>query len=139
MSRSPTRRSSLSRWRCRGSGRDQSLVFRTNVDDIVTAGPEHPIRFAVEPGSQGLKPYLLVRGRLEALVTRALYYDLVEMAVDRGPERRRFACSQRRYCRAVERRRQFFADAGRSPTHTARGNKLARSALRGGCSRTRRF
>ena len=46
------------------------------------AGPEHPIRFAVEPGSEGLKPYLLVRGRLEALVTRALYYDLVELAVE---------------------------------------------------------
>jgi uncharacterized protein len=66
----------------RGSGRAQSLIFRTNVDDIVTAGPEHPLRFAVEAGSQGLKPYLLVRGQLEALVTRALYYDLVELAVD---------------------------------------------------------
>ena len=66
----------------RGSGREQSLIFRTNVDDVVTAGPEHPLRFAVEPGSQGLKPYLLVRGRLEALVTRALYYDLVELAVE---------------------------------------------------------
>jgi uncharacterized protein len=70
----------------RGSGREQSLIFRTNVDDIVTAGPEHPIRFAVEPGSQGLKPYLHVRGRLEALVTRALYYDLVEMAVEETRE-----------------------------------------------------
>jgi hypothetical protein len=66
----------------RGTGRSQSLVFRTNVDDIVTAGPEHPIRFAVEEGSRGLKPYLLVRGRLEALVTRALYYDLVELSVE---------------------------------------------------------
>jgi uncharacterized protein len=65
----------------RRSGREQSLAFRTNVDDIVEAGPEHPIRFVVEPGSEGLKPYLLVRGRLEALVTRALYYDLVELAV----------------------------------------------------------
>jgi hypothetical protein len=65
----------------RGSGREQTLVFRTNVDDIVTVGPEHPLRFAVEAASQGLKPYILVRGRLEALVTRALYYDLVEMAV----------------------------------------------------------
>ena len=65
-----------------GSGRDQRLTFRTNVDDIVAAGPEHPIRFAEEPGSGGLKPYLLVRGRLEALVTRALYYDLVELALD---------------------------------------------------------
>jgi hypothetical protein len=36
----------------------------------------------VEEGSGGLKPYLLVRGRLEALVTRALYYDLVELAVE---------------------------------------------------------
>ena len=66
----------------RGSGRTQSLVFRTNVDDIVTAGPDHPLRFAIEDKSQGLKPYLLVRGRLEALVTRALYYDLVELAVE---------------------------------------------------------
>jgi uncharacterized protein len=67
-----------------GSGRAQNLIFRTNVDDIVTAGPEHPLRFVIEPVSQGLKPYLLVRGRLEALVTRALYYDLVELAADDG-------------------------------------------------------
>jgi uncharacterized protein len=65
----------------RGGGPAQSLVFRTNVDDIVEAGPRHPLRFAVEAGSGGLKPYLLVRGRLEALLTRALYYDLVELAV----------------------------------------------------------
>jgi hypothetical protein len=64
-----------------GTGTAQSLIFRTNVDDIVTAGPEHPLRFAVEPESGGLKPYLLVRGRLEALLTRALAYDLVEIAV----------------------------------------------------------
>jgi hypothetical protein len=65
----------------RGAGWAQTLMFRTNVDDIVEAGPQHPLRFAGEPGSGGLKPYLLVRGRLEALVTRALYYDLVELAV----------------------------------------------------------
>jgi len=65
----------------RGTGPAQTFVFRTNVDDIVEAGPQHPLRFAAEPGSGGLKPYLLVRGRLEALVTRALYYDLVELAV----------------------------------------------------------
>jgi hypothetical protein len=72
-----------------GRGREQSLTFRTNVDDIVAAGREHPLRFAVEPGSLGLKPYLLVRGRLEALVTRALYYDLVELAVEEEREGRR--------------------------------------------------
>ena len=66
----------------KGSGREQHLTFRTNVDDIVEAGPAHPIRFAIEPRSEGLKPYLHVRGRLEALVTRALYYDLIELAVE---------------------------------------------------------
>jgi uncharacterized protein len=66
----------------RGGGADQTLIFRTNVDDIVEAGPEHSIRFAVEPGSGGLKAYLLVRGSLEALVTRALIYDLVDLATE---------------------------------------------------------
>ena len=66
----------------RGEGTEQALVFRTNVDDIVTCDASHPLRFAVEPGSGGLKPYLIVRGRLEALVTRALYQDLVALAVE---------------------------------------------------------
>jgi hypothetical protein len=65
-----------------GSGEGQDLIFRTNVDDVVRCGANHPLRFSVETGSGGLKPYLLVRGRLEALVTRALYYDLVELAVE---------------------------------------------------------
>lgn len=69
----------------RDPGPSQQLVMRTNVDDIVTIGPDHPLRFALEPGSGGLKPYVHVRGRLEALVTRALYYDLVELAED-GPD-----------------------------------------------------
>ncbi len=67
-----------------GAGPEQNLTFRTNVDDIVVCGPDHPLRFVEEAGSGGLKPYLLVRGRLEALVTRALYYDLVELAVGDG-------------------------------------------------------
>ena len=69
-----------------GSGSDQVLTFRTNVDDVVRCDAAHTIRFAVEAVSDGLKPYLLVRGRLEALLTRALYYDLVERAVTEGAE-----------------------------------------------------
>lgn len=65
-----------------GEGRGQTLVLRTNVDDVVKAGPAHPIRFVREAVAGGLKPYVLVRGRLEALLTRALYYDLVELAVE---------------------------------------------------------
>lgn len=58
-------------------GPDQVLTFRTNVGDVVAAGPDHPLRFETEEGSDGLKPYLHVRGRLEALVSRAVMYDLV--------------------------------------------------------------
>ncbi len=68
----------------KGERAAQELIFRTNVDDIVRCGADHPLRFVEEAGSGGLKPYLLVRGRLEALVTRALYYDLVELAVEAG-------------------------------------------------------
>ena len=65
-----------------GSGTGQELIFRTNVDDIVRCGPEHPLRFSVQERGGGLKPYLHVRGRLEALVTRALCYDLVALTVE---------------------------------------------------------
>lgn len=64
-----------------GSGKKQKLLFRTNVDDVVACGEQHKLRFASEPGSGGLKPYVLVRGRLEALVARSIYYDLVELAM----------------------------------------------------------
>lgn len=67
-----------------GIGCDQELVFRTNVDDVVRCGPAHPLRFVAEASSGGLKPYILVRGRLEALISRAVYYDLVELAVPRN-------------------------------------------------------
>jgi len=56
----------------------QVLTFRTNVGDVVEAGPGHPLRFAEEEGSGGLKPYLHVRGRLESLVSRPVTYELVE-------------------------------------------------------------
>lgn len=55
------------------------LTFRTNVGDVVEAGAEHPLRFVTGDGNDELKPYLLVRGRLEALVSRAVMYDLVEL------------------------------------------------------------
>ena len=55
-----------------GRGVDQVLTFRTNVDDVVRCGADNALRFVVEAAAGGLKPYLLVRGRLEALVTRAV-------------------------------------------------------------------
>ncbi|HKA70582.1 MAG TPA: DUF1285 domain-containing protein [Xanthobacteraceae bacterium] len=61
----------------------RTLHFRTNVDDWVACGPDHALRFDPEPHSGGLKPYLHVRRDLWAKVTRALFYDLVELGEER--------------------------------------------------------
>jgi hypothetical protein len=65
------------------------LHFRTNVDDWVACGSDHALRFEPEPETGGLKPYLHVRRNLWAKVTRALFYDLVELGEERdiGGER----------------------------------------------------
>lgn len=62
-----------------GEGEAQTLTFRTNVGDVVEAGPEYPLRFVIAGENNELKPYLLVRGRLEALVSRAVMYELVDL------------------------------------------------------------
>jgi len=59
------------------------LNFRTNVDDWIACGPEHTLRFDPEEGTGGLKPYLHVRRDLWAKVTRALFFDLVELGEER--------------------------------------------------------
>jgi hypothetical protein len=61
----------------------EALSFVTNVGDVVQAGPEHPIR--VESGRSGEpRPYVHVRGGLEALIARAVFYDLVELGEPRS-------------------------------------------------------
>ena len=62
-----------------GSGRDSKLAFRLNTGDLVTAGPEHPLRFVED--TDGPRPYLAVRGGMEALVVRSVYYELAERAI----------------------------------------------------------
>jgi hypothetical protein len=59
-----------------------TLHFRTNVDDWVTCDGEHRLRFETASDG-GLTPYLHVRSELWAKLTRALYYDLVDMGEER--------------------------------------------------------
>lgn len=61
----------------------QVLEFRTNVDDWVSAGPGHALRFELQSKTGGLKPYLHVRRDLWAKLTRALFYDLVALGEER--------------------------------------------------------
>ncbi|MBN8909820.1 MAG: DUF1285 domain-containing protein, partial [Rhodospirillales bacterium] len=65
-----------------GDGRQQTLSFRTNVDEVVTAGPDHPIRVGHDLLTCEPTPYLLIRGGagalgIEARISRAVYYELV--------------------------------------------------------------
>jgi hypothetical protein len=62
--------------------RGRVLRFRTNVDDWVSCDAAHGLRF-VAAADGGLTPYLHVRADLWAKVTRALYYDLVDMGEER--------------------------------------------------------
>lgn len=68
-----------------GDGESQRLIFRTNLDETVTAGPEHPLRVVETPAKDGRpaepSPYVLVRPGLEALISRPVFYQLVEQAV----------------------------------------------------------
>lgn len=64
-----------------GDDGEQVLTMRTNVGDVVTVGPDHPLRFENETETDGLKPYVLVRDRLEAKLARPLLYELAEIGV----------------------------------------------------------
>jgi len=75
-----------------GAGETQILSFRTNLDQWVTAGPDHPIRVAQGAANQGAEgaelsdapaPYILIRDRLEARIGRAVFYELVGLAEER--------------------------------------------------------
>jgi hypothetical protein len=61
------------------TGRDQKLIFRTNIDENVVADAGHPLRIAVNPATGEPSPYIEVRDRLEARLTRPVYYELVEL------------------------------------------------------------
>lgn len=61
-----------------GEGEGRSIAFRTQVDDVVSVGPGHALRFERE-ARDGLKPYIHIRRDLWARLTRALTYDLLAL------------------------------------------------------------
>ncbi|HEX3415639.1 MAG TPA: DUF1285 domain-containing protein [Stellaceae bacterium] len=68
-----------------GEGRDQRLIFRTNLDEFVTAGADNPLR--VETATSGEPaPYILVRDGLEARLVRPVFYELVELGTEESIE-----------------------------------------------------
>lgn len=63
-----------------GDGRSRRLLFRLNTDEVVAAGPDHALEVRLaEDGTP--RPYLHVRGGLLALVGRATFYRLADLAL----------------------------------------------------------
>ncbi|QUT04952.1 DUF1285 domain-containing protein [Sphingobium phenoxybenzoativorans] len=67
-----------------GEGNTTDLAFRLNTGDIVVAGRDNPI--TIRQGADGPHPYLAVRGGLEALIARSVYYELANIALDEAGE-----------------------------------------------------
>ncbi len=70
----------------RGKGVSRVILFRTNVGDVVEAGPDHPIRVETDEVTGEPSPYVLVRDRLEALIARPVFYELVTLGTVRESE-----------------------------------------------------
>ena len=80
---------------CDGDGRDQKIRFTTNVDDTILLGRDHPLvmrppassdagsgrQASLGDASPELRPYVKVRGALEALVARPVFYEIAEQSV----------------------------------------------------------
>ncbi len=66
-----------------GAGEDSAISFTTNIGDIVLLDDEHALRVEINAKSGEPRPYVLVRGRLEALISRSVFYELVELAEEK--------------------------------------------------------
>ncbi len=62
-----------------GEREARRLAFRLNSGDLVIAGPDHCLRIDARP--EGPRPYLHIRGGLEARIARPLFYELAELAL----------------------------------------------------------
>jgi len=64
-------------------GSEDILRFRTNLDAEFEGGADHPLRVLIAPETEEPSPYILVRDRLEARLTRSVFYELAELARER--------------------------------------------------------
>jgi len=62
---------------------DDHIYFRTNLDDYVKVDEEHPIYVTINEKTGEPSPYVRVRDRLDALLSRSVYYQLVEHAFEK--------------------------------------------------------
>ena len=67
-----------------GDGHKQILSLRTNLDAMVTVDETHPIRVDMDSDTFEPSPYVVLGGGVEAKITRAVYYELVALGVEKN-------------------------------------------------------
>lgn len=77
-----------------GENEQQILTFRTNIDEIVIADEAHPIRIEVNPETEEPAPYVMVRDGLEARLTRSVFYQLVDLSVEKPHQPAKYSGSK---------------------------------------------
>ncbi len=65
-----------------GSGGDRRIAFRLNTGEPALLDAAHPL--VLRDGGDGPRPYLAVRGGMEALIARPVFYELAEIALAEG-------------------------------------------------------
>ncbi len=62
-----------------GTGRAQRILMRTLTDDVFPVDADHPLTMRPSARAGELRPYVRVRGRLEAVLLRPVYYELARL------------------------------------------------------------
>lgn len=63
----------------RGEGQAREIAFSLNTGDLVLLNADHPL--IVRQAKDGPRPYVTVRGGLEARIGRSVYYELAAIAI----------------------------------------------------------
>lgn len=65
------------------SGKPQQRIYlKTTLDDEILLGSDHQLRISHDDPAKGPRPYVNIRGGLDALIARSVYYELAELAED---------------------------------------------------------
>ena len=63
-----------------------NYYFTTNLGETVKLSTERPLRVLTDPETLEPTPLLRVRGRLDALLTRAVFFELIEHAIEQDTD-----------------------------------------------------
>ena len=58
---------------------EQVILFKTNTDEVFELNKQHPLRVVLDQETLEPSPYVTVRSNLEGLISRNVYYKLIDI------------------------------------------------------------